>query len=186
MHSTAKKRPRTGSRHEIVRQFYDLARVTDPSFISPYWAARPPTLGRRAHPDRRIRRLPLPRLPFPAPAAQRAEEGFPGKINIAFQFFPLEGKCNPSWKRTSIPAPATCPCSPPTTRPFFGPPRGDLASFQEAKKPGMAAGPGQEHGFEAALTDPDPRDLSSGSSPPGAEYEKTRTSTPTASAPPRP
>jgi len=79
----------------IVEQFYSLEEVEWPSFLSPYWTAR----STEAFEDAPIQVVdfadPLcPDCQFLAEQLERLKEEFPGKVNIAFQFFPLEAACN--------------------------------------------------------------------------------------------
>jgi len=79
----------------VVKQFYELPVVGNPSFISPYWTARSTEEFEEApiHIVEYADFLCSDCL-FLEQQFNLLKEEFAGKINIAFQFFPLEGECN--------------------------------------------------------------------------------------------
>ncbi len=79
----------------VVKQFFELPVVGNPSFISPYWTARATENFEDApiHIVEYVDFLCSDCLYLEQQFSKLKEE-FSGKINIAFQFFPLEGKCN--------------------------------------------------------------------------------------------
>jgi uncharacterized membrane protein/protein-disulfide isomerase len=84
-----------GAGARVVEQFYSLARVEWPGVISPYWTAR----ATERFEDAPIRiaayaDLLCPDCELMARQLSRLEEEFEGKLNIAFQFFPLDRACN--------------------------------------------------------------------------------------------
>ncbi|MFC2156348.1 vitamin K epoxide reductase family protein, partial [Acidobacteriota bacterium] len=80
---------------KIVRQFFELPIVGNPSFISPYWTAQSTDLFEDA-PIQIIAYsdFTCPDCLFLNNQLTVLKQEFAGKINIAFQFFPLEGACN--------------------------------------------------------------------------------------------
>ena len=91
----ARKAGQSGIGTKIVRQFFDLPVVGNPSFISPYWTARSTDIFEEApvhivaYSD-----FTCPDCLFLNNQLTILKQEFAGQINIAFQFFPLEGLCN--------------------------------------------------------------------------------------------
>ncbi|MBN1224123.1 MAG: thioredoxin domain-containing protein, partial [Candidatus Aminicenantes bacterium] len=91
----AKKDAKAAVALRIVKQFRELPIVGNPSFISPYWTVR----STENFEDAPIQLIEFsdflcPDCLFLTQELNKLKEEFAGKINIAFQFFPLEGKCN--------------------------------------------------------------------------------------------
>ncbi len=91
----AQKEVQSATSVRIVKQFYELPVVGNPSFISPYWTVR----SFQNFEDAPIQVIEYsdflcPDCLFLAQQLNRLKEEFAGKINVAFQFFPLEGDCN--------------------------------------------------------------------------------------------
>ncbi len=84
-----------GVQARIVEQYFGLPEVPLPSTLSPLWSIR----STDAFGDAPIQiveygDLLCPDCLFLAQQLHRMEEEFPGKINVIFQPFPLEGLCN--------------------------------------------------------------------------------------------
>lgn len=82
--------------NRAVNAYFSLARVNLPSLISPYWTAR----STDRFEDAPIQIIEYSDLIcdnsfYTEQQLQRLEQDFKGKINVAWQFFPLEVKCNP-------------------------------------------------------------------------------------------
>lgn len=96
LYHDAKEDAQTGGvASRIVDQFFGLPEVELPSFISPYWSVR----SSEEFDDAPVRiveygDLLCPDCRFLAEQLHRLDEEFPGQINVAFQFFPLEAECN--------------------------------------------------------------------------------------------
>jgi len=90
-----KKDAQIGVGIKIVKQFYELPEVESPSFISPYMTASSSEKFEEA-PIQIIEFVDFlcPDCFYLTQQLDRLKEEFSGKINIAFQFFPLDGKCN--------------------------------------------------------------------------------------------
>ncbi len=84
-----------GEATTAVRQFFALDTVPEPSAISPYWTIRS-TDRFEAAPVRIVEwgDFLCSDCRYFAEELHRLEREFPGRINAAFQFFPLEAKCN--------------------------------------------------------------------------------------------
>jgi uncharacterized membrane protein/protein-disulfide isomerase len=91
----AKKDAQAAVVMRIVKQFRDLPVVGNPSFLSPYWTVR----STGDFTDAPIQVVEFsdfacPDCLFLTIQLNKLKEEFAGKINVVFQFFPLEGKCN--------------------------------------------------------------------------------------------
>jgi uncharacterized membrane protein len=91
----AKEQAQVGMAAQVVEQFYRLPEVEWPSFISPYWSAKSSD-DFEAAPIQVVEYVDLlcPDCLFLAEQLELLKHEFAGKINIALQLFPLEGKCN--------------------------------------------------------------------------------------------
>jgi uncharacterized membrane protein len=91
----AKKDAQTGVALRVVNEYYSLPVTHLPSVISPYWSVR----STERFEDAPIQVIeyadPLcPDCLFLAEQLDQLKEEFAGKLNVAFQFFPLDGACN--------------------------------------------------------------------------------------------
>jgi uncharacterized membrane protein len=95
LYHDAKKEGLTGVATRVVEEYFNLPIVKTPSLLSPFWTAKatdkfedaPIQIVEYADfrcPDCLLLHQQLFRL----------KQEFKGKVNIAFQFFPLEAKCN--------------------------------------------------------------------------------------------
>lgn len=91
----AKEQAQVGMAAQVVEQFYSLPEVNWPSFISPFWTAKSTDEFETA-PIHIVEYADLlcPDCLYLAQQLETLKEEFAGKINIAFQMFPLEAKCN--------------------------------------------------------------------------------------------
>ena len=94
-HEARREAQSGGAAARAVEQFYSLEPVPWPSFISPYRTARSTDRFDDA-PIRIVEYADLlcPDCRFLSEQLAKLEEEFAGKLNIAFQFFPLEARCN--------------------------------------------------------------------------------------------
>ncbi len=160
---------------KVVQEYYTLARVPEPSFISPYRLAS----ATERWEDAPIRIIEFadyrcPDCLFMHQLLTDLKKDFPGKLNIAFQFFPLEGKCNKVVEKDLHPG--ACDLSllaihDPALFPALN--EEIWAGFQESRKPEWRQELAKRHGLEAALTDPRTSEMLSRIIATGAEYEKT-------------
>ena len=91
----AKKDAQETVASKIVRQFRELPIVGNPSFLSPYWTVQS-TENFEDAPIQVVEYSDFlcPDCVFLTQQLNRLKEEFAGKINVVFQFFPLDGKCN--------------------------------------------------------------------------------------------
>ncbi len=94
-HETKKEAQTGGAAARIVRQYFSLPEVKTPSIISPYWSVRSTARFEDA-PIQIVEYADFlcPDCLYMSEQLARLKQDFQGKINIAYQFFPLEAKCN--------------------------------------------------------------------------------------------
>jgi uncharacterized membrane protein/protein-disulfide isomerase len=175
-HDAKKEAQSGGVAARVVQEYYALEQVELPSFISPFLTVR----STERFEDAPIRIIEYGDLLCPdclylREQLSKLKEEFEGKINIAFQFFPLEGKCNSVVEKDLHPG--VCDL----TYMAAHDPEKFLAihdeifdNFQAAKyDPEWRAELGRRFGVEAALTDSATIDLVHRIMNTGREYEKT-------------
>jgi predicted DsbA family dithiol-disulfide isomerase/uncharacterized membrane protein len=159
----------------MVEQYYSLPLVPWPSFISPYM---------KAQSTERFQDAPIQIVEYVDflcsdclymnEQLDRLAEEFAGKINIAFQFFPLEAKCNQVVDKNLHPG--ACEASylaaydPAKFRAIHDE---IFANFRAARTPEWRADLARRHGVEAAVTDSATIAMVHRILNTGAEYEKT-------------
>jgi uncharacterized membrane protein/protein-disulfide isomerase len=171
----AKEEARLGISMRIVKQFYDLPEVGDPSFISPYWTIRS-TEDFYAAPIRIVEYADFlcPDCLFLEDQLKRLSEEFPGMINVAFQFFPLEAKCNTVVEKDLHPG--ACALS---YLAAFDPAQFMVlhdeifANFNQARDPEWRMELARKYGMEEAFDDPYTQDLLQTIINTGTEYDRT-------------
>ena len=159
----------------VVKEYYSLAEVENPSLISPYWIAKATERFEDA-PIRVVEYVDFlcPDCLFLYRQLKRLEKEYQGKINIAFQFFPLDGKCNQVVEKDLHPG--ACDLS---YIAAYDPAKFNLIhdeifeNFLKARNPEWRLGLAKKYSVEAALDDPATRDLVHQILNTGAEYEKT-------------
>lgn len=172
----AKEEARLGISMRIVKQFYDLPEVGDPSFISPYWTIRS-TDDFYAAPIRVVEFADFlcPDCLFLEDQLLRLSEEFPGMINVAFQFFPLEAKCNSVVEEKDLHPGACDLCYMAAYDPaqFLVLHDEIFANFNQARRPEWREELARKYGIEAALDDPYTQDLVRTIVNTGTEYDRT-------------
>ncbi|MGA2362107.1 MAG: vitamin K epoxide reductase family protein [Candidatus Aminicenantales bacterium] len=173
----AKKEAQMGTVSNIVRQFYELPKVASPSFLSPYWSVK----STERFEDAAIQIVEYadflcPDCLYLAQQMDKLKKEFVGKINVAFQFFPLEGLCNTVVPEKANLHPGACEMT------YIA--AGNLARFPEihdeiwanfrsARNPEWRRALAQKYGTEQAIGDLNVRDLVERIINTGAEYDKT-------------
>ena len=173
----ARKAAQEGTAVNIVKQFYELPKVPSPSFLSPYWSVR----STEKFEDAAIQIIEYtdffcPDCLYLAQQLGKLKQEFAGKINVAIQFFPLDGTCNKVIREKSNRHPGACE----TTYIAAGNPERFAeihdeiwATFSSRKDPAWRAALAKKYGTEGAANDPVLRDLVKKIIDTGAEYEKT-------------
>jgi len=172
----AKKEAQVGGvAMKVVKEYYSLSEVPNPSFISPFWTARASERFEDA-PIRVVQYSDLlcPDCLFLYRQLKQLEKEYEGKINVAFQFFPLEAKCNTVVEKDLHPGACEISLLAAYDPAKFKAIHDEIyENFQQARNPGWRAQLAKKYGVEAALTDPATRDLLQRIITTGAEYEKT-------------
>lgn len=159
----------------VVKEYYSLEKVPSPSFISPFMTAQ----ATERFEDAPIQVIEYadflcPDCLFMYEQLNRLKADFAGKINIAFQFFPLEGKCNTVVDKDRHPGGCDLSYIAAKDPAKFSAIHDEIFShFQEARDPQWRAELAKKYGVEAALTDQATKDLVQKIINTGSEYEKT-------------
>ena len=159
-----------------VKEFYNLEVVEWPSFISPFWTAR----ATEAFEEAPIRIVEYGDLLcsdclYLHEQLAQLKADFEGRMNIAFQFFPLEARCNDVVEKDLHPG--ACDMSYAAaydSEKFLAIHDEIFGNFQQARRQEewRAALPAR-FGVEAALTDPATIDLVDRMIQTGRQYRKT-------------
>jgi uncharacterized membrane protein len=158
-----------------VDQYSRLARVKLPSFLSPYWIVRSTD---------RFEDAPIQVVEFSdllcddsvynEQQLEKLKEDFKGKINIVWQFFPLEAKCNQVVTKDKHPGACEAAYMAAYQPSKFLQLHDDfLAHWKEASDPGWRRNLARQYGVEQGLTDPATQELVHRIIQTGAEYEPT-------------
>ncbi|MFC1660783.1 thioredoxin domain-containing protein [Gemmatimonadota bacterium] len=172
----AKEDAQTGGvASRIVDQYFGLPEVPLPSFLSPLWSVRSTEEFQDA-PVQIVEYgdLLCPDCKFLADQIHRLAEDFPGKINVAYQLFPLEGICNDVVEKDLHPGACETSYLAAHDPEKFKVIHDEIwdawpAPRQETWRQELA----QRHGVEAGLTDPQTQALVQRMIQTGKEYEKT-------------
>jgi uncharacterized membrane protein/protein-disulfide isomerase len=177
LYHNAKKEVQAGQAATIVKQYYELPKVAWPSFVSPYWSVKS---------TERFEDAPIhiveyadflcPDCLYLAQQMDKLKKEFAGKINVAVQFFPLDGACNKVIREKSKLHPGSCEMT------YIA--AGNLerfpeiqeeiwANFRSTRDPEWRRSLARKYGTEAAIADPKLRDLVERIINTGAEYERT-------------
>ncbi len=159
----------------VVKEYYGLAEVKDPSFISPFWTAK----ATERFEDAPIRVIEYadflcPDCLYLHQQLKRLEKEYEGKINVVFQHFPLEAKCNTVVAKDLHPGACDLAFIASYDAAQFRAIHDEIfENFQKARSPEWRAQLAKKYGVEAALTDQAVKDLVRKIIDTGAEYEKT-------------
>ncbi len=159
----------------IVEQYYNLPLVEWPSVISPYWTAK----ATERFEDAPIRIVEYGDLLCSDclilhEQMVRLKEEFEGKMNVAFQFFPLEAECNDVVEKDNHPGACEISYMAAYDPDKFLSIHDEVwDNFQAAKTPEWRAEMARRYGVEAALDDSAARAVVHEHIQTGAEYERT-------------
>jgi len=174
-HDTRRDAQSGGAATRVVRQYYSLEPVPLPSLISPYWTVK----ATDRFEDAPIRIVAYEDLLCPdckllSDQLARLEKEFEGQINLAFQFFPLEAACNDIVSKDLHPGACDVAYMAAYDPSKFKAVHDEVfANIRAARDPAWRQALATRHGVEAALTDPETRDLVHRILQTGAEYERT-------------
>jgi len=174
---SARRAAQTGTAANIVKQFYELPKVASPSFLSPYWSVK----STEAFGDAAIQVIEYTDFACPdclylSQQLMKLKDEFAGQINIAIQFFPLDGACNGVVPEKANLHPGACELTYIAAgNPARFPEIHDQiwAEFGQRKDPVWRAALVKKYGAEGAADDPALKDLVKRIIDTGAEYERT-------------
>ena len=159
----------------IVTQFYSLDTVPAPSVLSPFWSVRS---------TNRFTDAPIQIVEygdflcsdceFLFRQMERLKDEFAGKMNIAFQHFPLEARCNDVVEKDKHPGACELAyiSSHDSTR--FAEIHDEIFShFEDAKEPAWRAALAERYGATTATTDSATVSIVHSLIDTGREYDKT-------------
>lgn len=159
----------------IVKEFRDLPVVGNPSFLSPYWTVRSTGFFEDA-PIQVVEfsDFTCPDCLFLTIQLNKLKEEFAGKINVVFQFFPLEGKCNNVVEKDIHPGACELSYIAAHDPALFLAIHDEIfANFNAARNPEWRLELAQRYGVEDALHDPATQEMIRTILNTGMEYEKT-------------
>ncbi len=171
----ARKEARSAVALRIVKQFRDLPMVGNPSFLSPYWTVRSTEVFEDA-PIQVVEYSDFlcPDCLFLTQQLNRLKEEFAGKINVVFQFFPLEGQCNTVVDKDIHSGACELSFIAAYDPGQFVAIHDEIfANFNSARSPEWRQDLARRYGVEGALDDPSTQDLVQAIINTGKEYQKT-------------
>jgi protein-disulfide isomerase/uncharacterized membrane protein len=171
----ARREAQSAVAQSVVRQFYELPVVGNPSFLSPYWTVRS-TNNFEDAPIQIIEYSDFlcPDCLFLTQQLNRLKEEFPGKINIVFQFFPLEGRCNTVVDKDIHPGACELTSIAASDPARFVQIHDEIfANFNPARDPAWRKDLARRYGAEGAAEDPALQAIIQTIIDTGREYEKT-------------
>lgn len=174
-HDAKKEAQSGGVAANVVKEYFSLPEVKSPSFLSPFWTAK----STEKFEDAPIQVIEYADFlcsdcVFLHKQLVQLKEDFAGKINIAFQFFPLEALCNDVVEKDKHPG--SCEIS---YMSAYNPDRFTemhdeiFANFESAKKPEWRRELAKRYNVEEAVNDSATQALIHQIISTGREYEKT-------------
>jgi len=171
-----KKDAQTGGASErIINQFFSLPPVALPSTISPFWTARS-TENFQDAPIRIVEYADFlcSDCRYLSEQLSILKEEFAGQINVAFQFFPLEGACNDVVEKDLHPGACELSYLAAYDSTRFIQIHDELFNnLREARDPEWRRDFADRHGLSAALSDTTTINTVHRLIETGSEYEKT-------------
>ncbi|MEE9132931.1 MAG: thioredoxin domain-containing protein [Gemmatimonadota bacterium] len=175
-HDAVKLAQSGGVAARVVEQYFSLPTVETPSIISPFWTAR----SSERFEDAPIRiveygDLLCPDCQYLNEQLVKLKEEFKGKMNVAFQFFPLDAECNQVVEKDKHPGACDVSYMAAYDSSKFLQIHDEIfANLQDAKSdPEWRMELARRYGVEAALDDPETKELVQRIIDTGVEYERT-------------
>jgi protein-disulfide isomerase/uncharacterized membrane protein len=159
----------------VVTQYYNLAVVKSPSLVSPFRTVR----STEKFEDAPIQIIEYadflcPDCLFLTQQMGKLKEEFKGKINVAYQFFPLEARCNQVVEKDKHPGACELSYLAAYDPSRFAQIHDEIfANFEKAKDPAWRNALAKKYHLEGALNDQKTKDLVQRIINTGTEYEKT-------------
>jgi uncharacterized membrane protein/protein-disulfide isomerase len=174
-HDTRVQAQSGGVAAHVVAQYFDLPQVKTPSVVSPFWVIKSTDKFEDA-PIQVVEYADFlcPDCLYLNTQLDRLKDEFKGKINIVFQFFPLEKTCNTVVDKDKHPGACELAYIAAYDPAKFQQIHHEIfANFQAAKNPEWRRELAHRYGAEGALTDPANRDRVRQIINTGAEYDPT-------------
>jgi len=171
----AREAAKVGATMKIVKEFYELPIVGEPSFVSPYRTVSATDMWEDA-PIRLIEfsDFQCPDCVFLTQQLDLLKEEFAGRLNVAFQFFPLEGDCNDVVSKDLHGGACELAYMAAHDPGQFLAIHDELfANFNAARDPEWRRDLAARYGVETALDDPATREIVQTIMQTGMEYEQT-------------
>lgn len=171
----AREAAKIGTTMKIVKEFYELPIVGEPSFVSPFRTASAAEVWEDA-PIRLIEFSDFlcPDCLFLTQQLDRLKQEFAGRLSVAFQFFPLEGECNDVVPKDLHGGACELAYIAAYDPGLFLTIHDELfANFNAARDPEWRRELAIRYGVEAALEDPATREMVRTIMQTGVEYEQT-------------
>jgi uncharacterized membrane protein/protein-disulfide isomerase len=173
----ARKAAQTGTAVNIVKQFFELPKVASPSLLSPYWSVK----STEKFEDSAIQIIEYtdfmcPDCLYLSQQLEKLKKDFAGKINVAIQFFPLDGTCNTVVPEKANLHPGACELTyiAAGNLPRFAEIHDEIwANFASRKDPAWRAALAKKYRTEGAANDSALHELVKKIINTGAEFEKT-------------
>lgn len=165
----------TGTALQIVKQYYELPQVGFPSLISPYRTISS-TENFTDAPIQIVEYVDFlcPDCLYLHQQMEELKREFEGKINIAFQFFPLEGECNNVVEKDLHPGACELSYLAAAAPDRFAEIHDEIfANFRAAHDADWRRQLAEKYGVTETMNDPEIRDLVNRIIQTGTEYEKT-------------
>jgi len=176
LYHDARKDAQTGGvATRVVEQYFSLPEVATPSILSPYWSVR----STQEFEDAPIRIIEYADFLcsdclYLYGQLEQLREEFKGKINIAFQFFPLDAQCNDVVEKDLHPGACDLSYMSAYDPSKFVQIHDEIfENFRAARNPEWRMELARRYGVEAALTDSATRRAVHRIIKTGTEYEKT-------------
>jgi uncharacterized membrane protein/protein-disulfide isomerase len=174
-HDAKKQAQSGGVAARIVEQYFGLPTVPAPSVLSPYWSVRS---------TERFEDAPIQVIEygdflcsdcvFLFKQFQQLKQEFAGKLNIVFQFFPLEARCNRVVEKDIHPGACELSYIAAQNSEQFAQMHDEIfANFPASKKPEWRRELARRYAVEAAYADEATKKTVERILSTGAEYEKT-------------
>jgi predicted DsbA family dithiol-disulfide isomerase/uncharacterized membrane protein len=174
-HETKKEAQSGGVAARVVEQYFALPTVKTPTVVSPYWIVKSTDRFEDA-PIQVVEYADFlcPDCLYLNTQLERLQAEFKGKINIAFQFFPLEKTCNTVVDKDKHPGACEAAYIAAYDPAKFQQIHHEIfANFQSAKNPQWRRDLAHRYGADAALTDQATKDRVQQIVNTGAEYDRT-------------
>jgi uncharacterized membrane protein len=160
-----------------VAEYFSLPKVKLPSQLSPYWVIH----SSERFEDASIRIVEYSDLicdnsKYENDALEKLNRDFPGKMNVVFQFFPLEAKCNHVVNKDKHPGACEAAFMAAYDPEKFKPIQDQFfAHYYDAQKPPWRHELARQYGVEAAFTDARTQQIVRDLIQTGVEYAPTST-----------